>query len=501
MYITTPIYYVNDKPHIGHAYSTVLADVWSRYSKFIDQDVLFLTGTDEHGQKVYNAAKEKGIGPQKHCDQTVIRFEELWRNLSISNDKFIRTTDPSHIYFVEITLQHLYDSDNIYEGEYEGWYCVPCERYFTEKDLIDTNCPLCKRATSKIKEKCYYFRMARYQDWLIEYINNNPNFIKPAYRRNETLSFLKNKLSDLCISRPKERLNWGIRLPFDKDFVCYVWFDALLNYTSAVKDDLWEIWPADIHIIGKDILTPHTVYWPLMLRAMGLPQPKTILVHGWWLVDKHKMGKSSGNAVDPQYLIDKFSSDGFRYLLISQMTVGQDAEFNKDLFEDKYNKDLADVIGNMVNRLSTMVNKHFDGLLPKCGIKKDIDNILVNKSIQRRDEILEMIQKNDIDVNKIISFIMEGFRECNKFFEETKPWELAKNDKDRLATVLFSATQAVYIYSGLLHPIMPNKMSELRSVIGENDIGCVFIDEDIVCSLRNKMIPSKILFPKINKKV
>ncbi|MCK5844231.1 MAG: methionine--tRNA ligase, partial [Victivallales bacterium] len=311
-YITTPIYYVNDKPHIGHAYTTLLADVMARYKRLADTPTFFLTGTDEHGQKVAKAAKENGITPQEQCDTTVVRFQELWERLGITHNDFIRTTDEHHKKIVRAILTDLHERDLIYKAEYKGRYCVPCERFFTDKDLDDDgNCPECARSTDEIVESNYFFRMSQYQEWLIEYIKSNPDFIQPAFRANETLGFLKRPLEDLCISRPKSRLAWGIELPFDSDYVCYVWFDALVNYISGVgygSDDAefakW--WPASYHLIGKDILTTHTVYWPTMLKAMGLEMPKTIFAHGWWLVGDSKMSKTTGNVVNPMEMADKY---------------------------------------------------------------------------------------------------------------------------------------------------------------------------------------------------
>jgi methionyl-tRNA synthetase len=310
-YISTPIYYVNDEPHIGHAYTTVMADVLARYHRLSGDEVLFLTGTDEHGQKVDQAAAKRDLPTQVHVDEMVIRFKDLWKALNISNDDFIRTTEDRHKKVVTEILQRIYDAGEIYEDEYEGWYCIPDERFWTEKDLVAGNCPDCDRPVVKITEKNYFFRMSKYQEWLIDHIQKHPNFIRPEKRRNEILGFLRQPLGDLCISRPKSRLSWGIPLPFDQDYVCYVWFDALINYITApgyLEDEArfehW--WPASCHLIGKDILTTHCVYWPTMLKAMGLALPETIMGHGFWLVDETKMGKSLGNAVKPLDLADIF---------------------------------------------------------------------------------------------------------------------------------------------------------------------------------------------------
>ena len=356
-YITTPIFYVNDSPHIGHAYTTILADVLARYHRLFGEETHFLTGTDEHGLKVQNAAQKRGVTPQEHCDQFVKRFQELWTRLGISNDDFIRTTETRHKEVVTKVLQDLKDRDLIYQSEYEGWYCVPCERYFMEKDLVDGCCPDCHRPVQRLVEKNYFFRMSRYQQQLIDYINAHPEFIQPANRRTEILGFLRQPLGDLCISRAKSRLTWGIELPFDHDYVTYVWVDALVNYISAVgylRDDAefrkW--WPANYHLIGKDILTTHAVYWTTMLFALGLPQPKSIFAHGWWLIDDSKMSKSVGNVVSPMDMADKYGIDALRYYLMAQMTLGQDANFSELSFCLRFNADLANNLGNSATRLS-----------------------------------------------------------------------------------------------------------------------------------------------------
>ena len=333
-YITTPIYYVNDVPHIGHAYTTVAADVLARYWRLRGRDVFFLTGLDEHGQKVQQAAAKAGIDPQAHCDKLAPQFQNLWKRLNISNDAFIRTTDTGHKSVVQRYLQQLYDNKLIYKADYTGWYCTFDERFWTEKDVTDGLCPDCKRPVEQLSEHNYFFKMGQYQDRLIEHIKQHPNFIRPESRRNEVLGFLTTqKLGDLSISRPKSRLSWGIELPFDKDYVTYVWFDALVNYVSALeylpeKPAFDQFWPANVHLVGKDILTTHAVYWSTMLMALDMKLPETIFAHGWWTVDGEKMSKSRGNVVDPNKMVDEFGADAFRYFLLREVPFGQDGDFS-----------------------------------------------------------------------------------------------------------------------------------------------------------------------------
>ncbi len=474
-YITTPIYYVNDQPHIGHAYTTILADVLACYNRLIGKPTFFLTGTDEHGQKVATAAAKKNISPQEHADETVVRFRELWDKLEISNDDFIRTTEQRHKTVVQKILQELYDKDEIYKAEYDGWYCVTCERFYTEKDLNDGKCPEtgCGREVERIRESNYFFRMSKYQQWLIDYINNNPEFIQPDFRRNETLGFLRKELTDLCISRPKSRLDWGIELPFDRDFVTYVWFDALVNYISAIgymsdeeKFNKW--WPASYHLIGKDILTTHTVYWPTMLKAMGLELPKTIFAHGWWLVGRDKMSKSSGNVINPMDIIDKYGVDSFRYFLMAEMTLGQDASFTEDAFIRRYNAELANDLGNMLSRLMKMLEKYCDSKIPESAAEGADEQQLRQVALNAAEKMVKSVENMRIDQG--ISELAGVIREVNRYFEKKQPWSLGKEGKlEELGTVLYCSAESLRIVSGMLYPVMPAKMKELRSALGLSD--------------------------------
>lgn len=469
-YVTTPIYYVNDKPHIGHAYTTILADVLARYHRSLGIDTFFLTGTDEHGQKVEKAAARKAMDPKAHCDETVVRFQELWQRLGITNDKFIRTTDAYHKEVVRRILQDLYDRGEIYKAEYTGWYCVGDERFFTEKDLVDGRCPECGREVSAIKESNYFFRMSKYQEWLIDYIQTHPDFIQPAFRANETLGFLKKELGDLCISRPKARLAWGIELPFDPDYVCYVWFDALINYISGVgylqnEAEFKRWWPASYHLIGKDILTTHSVYWPTMLKAIGLPMPKTIFAHGWWLTGNTKMSKSLGNVINPMDMIDRCGVDAFRYFLLAEMSPGNDASFTEESFVARYNSDLANDLGNLLSRVVKMVLRSCSGVIPAPGTLLDEDRELSAEVAAARRAMEASLASMKIDQG--IAAVMNAVRAGNRYLEKTAPWTLAKKgETDRLNIVLHTAADALRQVAVLLAPVMPEKMAELRTVLG-----------------------------------
>ncbi len=472
-YVTTPIYYVNDKPHIGHAYTTILGDVLARYSRLLEIPTFFLTGTDEHGQKVFEAARRHQIEPQEQCDRTVVRFQELWRKLEITHDDFIRTTETRHVKVVQKILADLYARDQIYAADYEGWYCVGCERFFTEKDLLEGKCPECGRGVDQIVERNYFFRMSQYRDWLIEYIESHPEFIQPAHRRQETLGFLRSPLNDLCISRPKSRMSWGIELPFDRDYVTYVWFDALVNYISAVgylADDArfarW--WPASCHLIGKDILTTHTVYWPTMLKAMGLPLPRTVFAHGWWLVGRDKMSKSLGNVVNPMDMAANYGVDPFRYFLMAEMTLGQDASFTEDAFFNRYNADLANDLGNLASRVTRMIERNLEGVLPGAAPRSEAEAELISATLGAVAAMRENLVAMRID--RGLSEAMAAVREGNRYFEQNAPWKLARNgDQEELRRVLYHAAECLRIVSGLLYPVMPGKMAELRSSLGLSD--------------------------------
>ncbi len=380
-YVTTPIYYVNAAPHIGHAYTTIVADVMNRFHRLLGDKTFFLTGTDEHGDKIVQAAREAGMDPKSYADHISRLFRDTWPTLNIKNDYFIRTTDPAHIQVVRYILQKVYDSGDIYFSSYKGLYCVGCERFYTERELVDGKCPDHDKLPVEREEANYFFRMGKYQEWLIEYIEAQPDFIRPERYRNEVMSFLREPLEDLCISRPKERLDWGIPLPFDENYVTYVWFDALINYVSALgypEGALYrEFWPSVQHTIAKDILKPHGIYWPTMIKAAGFPLFQHLNVHGYWKIDEGKMSKSKGTVVRPLDLVSKYGVDAFRYFLLREMVFGLDANFSEEALVQRLNADLANDLGNLFSRTLAMTDKYFAGKVPPfTAATDDIDHEL-----------------------------------------------------------------------------------------------------------------------------
>ena len=469
-YITTPIYYVNDEPHVGHAHTTVFADVLARFRRLQGKNVFFLTGTDEHGQKVRDAALKNDIDPKTQADRMVVRFQETWRDLDISHDDFIRTTESRHIRLVESVLQSLWDKGDIYLGEYEGWYCVPDERFWTEKDLVNGNCPDCGRTVERIAEPNYFFRMGKYQDWLVGYIHDHPDLMQPVHRRNEVLGYLRRPLGDLCISRPVERLDWGIRLPFDRDYVTYVWFDALINYLTAAGFQsegraFARRWPSATHLIGKDILVTHGVYWLTMLKAIGLPPPNTIFAHGWWNVEGTKMSKSIGNVAKPLELSDVYGADAFRYFLVRDMAMGRDADFSEEFLRRRYEGTLANSLGNLAHRLTHMVVEYCGAAIPDAGSEG-------KQEIELRDRCTVLVAQvfRGIDAFAFDQALRDAeavVRDLNRYVERNAPWVLFKEgDHEAGRRVLYSASEALRLVSLLLHPVMPSKTGELWHSLG-----------------------------------
>ena len=463
-YLTTPIYYVNDKPHIGHAYTTILADVLARYHRNAGRETFFLTGLDEHGQKVQQAAEDRGIEPQQHCDEMAPRFIDLWEKLHISYDDFIRTTENRHKKIVQMFLQKVYDAGDIYEDEYEGLYSVSEERFITEKEAESDEF----RDIKKLKEKNYFFKMGKYQDALIDHIKSNPKFIQPEHRKNEILGFLRQPLNDLCVSRPKSRLNWGIELPFDKEYVTYVWFDALINYITAPgfgKDhesfDKW--WPVSYHLIGKDILTTHAVYWPTMLMSANIELPQSIFAHGWWLMGESKMSKSIGNVINPMDLIDDYGVDPVRYYLMREMVLGQDSNFTMESFIQRYNSDLANDFGNLLSRISTLMKKNYDGRIPDPGELSEAELRIKTKGESLCGTVNGMIK--NMRLNEAIENTMQYIRSINKYMEENAPWKLVKEDKSAAGKILYTAGEALRLGAVLLSPVMPNRTAILLDAL------------------------------------
>ena len=473
-YITTPIYYVNDVPHIGHAYTTVASDVLARYWRLRGRDVMFLTGLDEHGQKVQQAAAKAGINPQAHCDKLAPQFQELWKRLNISNDAFIRTTDAPHKQIVQRYLQELYGKQLIYKDSYTGWYCTFDERFWTEKDVVGGICPDCKRPIEQLSEHNYFFKMGQYQEQLIDHIKQHPPFIQPESRRNEVLGFLTTqKLGDLSISRPKSRLSWGIELPFDKDYVTYVWFDALVNYISALEYKLPvpsvdRYWPASVHLVGKDILTTHAVYWSTMLMALNLPLPETIFAHGWWTVDGEKMSKSRGNVVDPNKMVETYGIDAFRYFLLREVPFGQDGDFSQSAMVTSINSDLANGIGNLLSRTLTMIERFADGKIPAGG--PPVLPELEEKIAQAAAQLPATLERgfNALAFRDNLQVIGELVSLCDEYIDKAAPWKLAKNPDDapKLKTVLNHSARALRLLAVSLHPFMPQTTEQLARQLG-----------------------------------
>jgi methionyl-tRNA synthetase len=504
-YLTTPIYYASGEPHLGHAYTTILADVLARFWRQDGREVFFLTGTDEHGQKIQEEAARRGVEPIDLCDEMAERFSAAWRTLEISHDRFIRTTEPEHVAVVRAFLQRLWDRGEIYEDTYRGWYCVHEERYWTAKDLGPENsCPDCGRPTRHVEEKNYFFKMSGYQKALVRHIQDNPDWIVPEVRRNEILGFLQNPLEDLSISRPKSRLRWGVTLPFDEDHVAYVWVDALINYLTAsgaidparpAEEQGWEDvsgswWPADLHLMGKDIITTHAVYWPTLLMGVGLPVQRQILAHGWWVVGDTKMSKSLGNVIDPLALRDDFGTDAVRWYLMREMPTGADASYTPERFLTRYDE-LANVLGNLASRAISMIGKYRGGVVPAAP-GQGLD-AAVSDAFTRARSAMQQYK-----VHEALAAAMDLARTANGYVEERQPWSQAKDpaEADALDETLATLARTLVALSALFQPVAPEKMGELAQRLGLSQVPT--LEEAVATDIGGRpVVKGDPLFPRV----
>ena len=503
-YITTPIYYPSANLHIGNTYTTVSADAIARFKRLTGYDVMFLAGTDEHGQKIQRIAQEKGVTPKEYVDEIVAGIKDLWKIMDISYDKFIRTTDDYHKKAVQKLFKQLYDQGDIYKSAYEGWYCTPCESFWTETQAVDGKCPDCGRPVEKAKEEAYFFKMSKYADRLIEYIENHPEFIQPESRKNEMLNnFLRPGLQDLCVSRTT--FNWGIPVEFDPGHVIYVWVDALSNYITALgyngeDTSLYEkYWPADVHLIGKDILRFHTIYWPIMLMALELPLPKQVFGHGWLLFDGGvKMSKSKGNVVDPVILVNHFGVDAVRYYLLHEIPFGSDGIFTNEIFIKKTNSDLANDLGNLLSRTVTMIEKYFDGVIPAPSESADFDNELIELALAVPGKVENAI--DDLKIPEALDYVWTLIRRTNKYVDETTPWILGKDEsqKGRLGTVLYNLAESLRMTSVLISAFLPTTSEKINAQLNVEVVTWDSLASFDGTSVGTKINKGEVMFPRID---
>jgi len=502
-YITTPIYYPSTNLHIGNTYTTVAADAIARFKRLTGHEVMFLTGTDEHGQKIERIANEKGITPKEHVDEIVAGIKDLWKMMNISYDKFIRTTDDYHVKAVQEIFKKLYDQGDIYKDSYEGLYCTPCESFWTETQLVNGNCPDCGRSVEKAKEEAYFFKMSKYADRLIQYIEEHPDFIQPESRKNEMLNnFLRPGLQDLCVSRTS--FTWGIPVSFDEKHVIYVWIDALSNYITALgygqeNQELYnKFWPADVHLIGKDILRFHTIYWPIMLMALGLELPKQVFGHGWLLVDGGKMSKSKGNVVDPVVLVNMFGADAVRYYLLREIPFGSDGLFNNEIFIKKVNTDLANDLGNLLSRTIAMVYKYFDGVIQAPTCKEAIDDELINLALSTPGKVEASIDA--LKIPEALESIWTLISRANKYIDETTPWILAKDEekKERLGTVLYNLLETLRFVSVMISPFLTETSVKINDQLNTKVTTWESLKEFNGTVAGDKVVKGDVIFPRID---
>lgn len=501
-YITTPIYYPSANFHIGHCYTTIIADAIARYKRLCGYDVFYLTGTDEHGQKIQKKAIEVGVKPQEYVDKIVDNAKDLWKSLNISYDKFIRTTDQEHIECVQKIFEKLYKQGDIYKGEYKGLYCTPCESFWTETQLVDGKCPDCGREVVEVSEEAYFFKLSKYQDRLIKYYEENLEFIEPESRKNEMINnFIKPGLDDLCVSRTS--FDWGIPVTFDDKHVVYVWLDALTNYISALgylsEDDTLfkKYWPCDLHIVGKEIVRFHTIIWPIMLMALDLPLPKKVFGHGWLVINGGKISKSLGNYKDPREYIDTYGVDAIRYFALREVPFGSDGNFSEEALISRTNGDLANILGNLVNRTIGMANKYFDGVIENKNVKEDIDNKLIEEAVNLKKYVDKYMEK--LEVSKALDTIFDLLRSSNKYIDETMPWVLAKDDtkRDRLATVLYNLIESIRIATVLLQAFIPDTADKIFYQINTDLKGYDTIDNFGGYVSGTKVNNPEVLFKRI----